>query len=280
MHDSATQRLQALLTATEDEFNLAEAALWVAKDEYPELDVEAYMRRLDEMAVGLQSRLSLGAGFEERVVALNEFLFDEQGFTGNTDNYYDPRNSFLNEVLDRKLGIPITLSILYMEIGRRVGLVLEGVSFPGHFLVKSTTEEGDVVLDPFSGGMPISEEDLMERLEERFGEEQARAAPLGRLLTAAGKKDILVRMLRNLKTIYLHQQESHKALTTLSRILLVDPNLPDELRERAELHERLECFRPAVSDYRHYIELNPDAPEALDMRRRMIDLERRASRLN
>lgn len=280
MHESTAKRLEALLTAPEEEFNLAEAALWIAKDEYPDLDVQAYLQRLDEMAGGLQSRLSATAGFEERVVALNEFLFDEQGFCGNTDNYYDPRNSFLNEVLDRKLGIPITLSIVYMEIGWRVGLALEGVSFPGHFLVKSTTEDGDVVLDPFSGGMPISEEDLVERLEERFGEEQARTAPLARLLTAAGKKDILVRMLRNLKTIFLHQQEFHKALTTLNRILLVDPNLPEEVRDRAELHERLECFRPAVKDYRHYIELNPEAPEALDMRRRMIDLERRASRLN
>ena len=213
-------------------------------------------------------------------MALNEFLFDELGFSGNTDDYYDPRNSFLNEVLDRRVGIPITLSILYIEIGTRVGLALEGVSFPGHFLVKSATDEGDVVLDPFAGGVPVAEEDLVQRLEARFGEEQARLAPLPQLLVAAHKKDILVRMLRNLKAIYLHREAWEKALTTMNRILLIAPNLPEEVRDRAELYERLECFRPALDGFRHYMELSPAAPEAMDVRRKIIDLERIASRLN
>lgn len=276
----STDRLQFLLMQPDEELNLAEAALWVAKDQYPELDVEAYLQRLDKMAADLRQRLTPHADFEEKVVALNEFLFDDIGFSGNVDDYYDPRNSFLNEVLDRRLGIPISLSIIYMEIGSRVGLALEGVSFPGHFLVKSTTQAGDVVLDPFAGGAPVAEEDLLQRLSIRFPEEQGRSMPLAQLLVAAPKKDILVRMLRNLKAIYLHREDWGKSLAMMNRILLITPNLPEEVRDRAELYERLECFRPALDGYRHYMELNPAAPEAGDVRRRIIDLERLASRLN
>ena len=276
----STERLQALLTQPDEELDLAEAALCVAQDEYPGLNVGEYLTRLDELAERLKHKLPTDAGFEARVVALNEFMFDELGFSGNTDDYYDPRNSFLNEVIDRRVGIPITLSILYMEIGRRVGLELEGVSFPGHFLVKSATDEGDVVLDPFAGGVPVAEEDLVQRLEIRFGEEQARLAPMAQLLVAANKKDILVRMLRNLKAIYLHREAWDKALTTMNRILMIAPNLPEEVRDRAELYERLECFRPALDGYRHYMELSPAAPEVIDVRRKIIDLERLASRLN
>lgn len=276
----STKCLQALLAQPDEELNLAEAALCVAQDEYPGLDVGAYLKHLDELAERLRGKLPADAGFEARVVALNEFLFDELGFSGNTDDYYDPRNSFLNEVIDRRVGIPITLSILYMEIGARVGLALEGVSFPGHFLVKSATDEGDVVLDPFAGGVPVAEEDLVHRLEARFGEEQAQLAPLPQLLAAVNKKDILVRMLRNLKAIYLHREAWDKALTTMNRILLVAPNLPEEVRDRAELYERLECFRPALDGFRHYMEINPAAPEALEVRRKIIDLERLTSRLN
>src|SRR5581483_2102597 len=183
MLSNTADRLKDVLERPEDDINLAEAALLMAADEYPSLDVSTYLQRLDELAAGVRGRLPADATFEE------------QGFTGNTDDYYDPRNSFLNEVLDRKLGIPITLSILYIEIGRRIGLTFQGISFPGHFLVKSETDVGDIVLDPFSGGVALSEKDLVQRLRERFGEENAPPAPLAPLLRAAGKKEILLRML-------------------------------------------------------------------------------------
>lgn len=260
--------------------NLAEAALLVASDEYPNLDIDTYLQRLDELAATIRARLPEPAGFEETLVALNDFLFEEQGFTGNTDDYYDPRNSFLNEVLDRKLGIPITLSILYIEIGSRLGLTLEGVSFPGHFLVKSATTEGDIVLDPFSGGMALSEEDLLERLRQRFGDANAPQAPLAPLLQTAGKKEILLRMLRNLKAIYLHNEDHTKGLMVIDRILLIRPDLAEELLERGQLYEKLECFRPALDDLRRYLILNPTTPDAGDLRLRIIDLERMASRIN
>lgn len=279
--DSATlERFEKIIRGPEQDIDLAEAALLIAADEYPGLDVERYLRRIDELSRAAQGRLPDDAGLEETIVALNQFLFTEQGFAGNTRDYYDPRNSFLNEVLDRRLGIPITLSILYMEVGRRLGLSLEGVSFPGHFLVKFSTREGDVVLDPFYGGVPLTEEDLIDRLEEAYGEGSAPRDALPRLLTAAGKKEILVRMLRNLKGIYLRAEEHHKALTVTGRILMIQPDLPEELRDRGRLHERLECFRAAVQDYERYLAVEPRAADAQEISARLFELRQFVARLN
>jgi regulator of sirC expression with transglutaminase-like and TPR domain len=280
MQPTAVEKLRDLMQRSEEEWTLADAALLMAADDYPGMDVSRYLRRIDDLAADLRRRLPSNATFEDTVVALNEFLFDEHGFSGNTDDYYDPRNSFLNEVIDRKLGIPITLSILYMEIGRRVGLSLQGISFPGHFLVKSETDEGDIVLDPFLGGAVLSEEDLVQRLRDRFGEENAPSAPLAPLLQTAGKKEILLRVLRNLKAIYVNNQNYQKALATLDRILLIAPDRAEEVRERGQLYERLECFGPALTDLRRYMSLNPADPEAGDLHRRIVELERMVSRLN
>ncbi len=280
IHTHTADRLKDVLERPEEDINLAEAALLMASQEYPSLDVATYLHRIDELATTVQSRLPTNATFEDRVVTLNEVLFEEQGFSGNTDDYYDPRNSFLNEVLDRKLGIPITLSILYIEIGRRIGLTFQGISFPGHFLVKSETDVGDIVLDPFSGGVALSEEDLVERLRERFGEENAPSAPLAPLLQAAGKKEILLRMLRNLKAIYVNKEDYTKALTVIDRILLIEPELAEEVRDRGQLYERLECFRPALADLRRYMTMNPSDPDGGELHQRIVELERIVSRLN
>lgn len=277
MDTSITERLQKILLV-DQELSLAEAALLLAKDEYPALDVDAYLTRLDELATRVRTRLPEGANIEDTLVTMNQILFDELGFAGNVDDYYDPRNSFLNDVLDRKLGIPITLSILYMDIANRLGLELEGVSFPGHFLVKFSTDEGDVVLDPFSGGTPLTEEDLVERLEEATGNEMASNLSINELLEAANKRDILVRMLRNLKGIYLRRQRHDKALTALHRILLIAPDQVEELRERGELHERLECFHAARDDYRRYLERASASTDVVPVRTRLIEVERQLTR--
>ena len=152
----------AQLIAREDaRIDLARGCLMIAQDAYPGLDVDRYLGEIERMAIRLRGRTPQDASAEERVVALNQFLYEDLGFWGNTEDYYDPRNSYLNEVIDRKTGIPITLSILYMEVGRRVGLPLEGVSFPGHFLVRLRLRGGTLVLDPFSGGAPQSEDELI-----------------------------------------------------------------------------------------------------------------------
>lgn len=151
--------LETFANAIDEEdsrIDLARACLLLAEDAYPALDVEGYVGELERHAGRLRARLGVDIAPEEKVVALNEFLFDDLGYSGNTRDYYDPRNSYLNEVIDRRTGIPITLAVLYMEIGRRIGLPVEGVSFPGHFLVRLQVRGGTLVLDPFSGGMPQS----------------------------------------------------------------------------------------------------------------------------
>jgi regulator of sirC expression with transglutaminase-like and TPR domain len=280
MESRMHERLAHIAKISEQELNLAEAALLIAMDEYPGLDVESYLRQLDELASGVQERLPAQAGLEDTLVTLNQFLFVEQGFSGDTENFDDPRNSFLNEVLDRKLGIPITLSIIYMEVGRRLGLPLKGVSFPGHFLVKFSTQDGEVVLDPFSGGSLMSKEDLEEMLEETYGTVDAAHAPLERLLTASGKKDILVRMLRNLKGAYLRREKYDKALSAVDQILLIQPDQPDEIRDRGSIYEHLECFRAALENFQGYLALRPNAGDAPDIHRRIAELSQIVAALN
>lgn len=275
--ESNTERLKRILHSPEPGISLAEAALVIACDEYPALDVDAYLKRLDELAARVRAELPANPTLEQMIVTLNHSLFIEQGFSGNTDDYYDPRNSFFNEVLDRKLGIPITLSILYLEIGRRLGLEFEGVSFPGHFLVKCPTEEGDLVLDPFSGGMPLDENDLQTLLDKTFGEATA-VPPLNQLLNAAGKREILVRMLRNLKGVYQHRGQTAKVLNALNRILLIAPEQPAETLERARLYDQMECLQAALADYERYLTLAPGA--APELSRRAAELRQRVARLN
>lgn len=273
-------RLAELLNVSDDEFDLAEAALLLARFEYPFLDVATYLERLDSLAAELKARIEQEADIAERILALNQFLFSEQGFAPNLKNFYDPRNSFLNDVLERKTGIPITLSIVYMEVARRIGLPIQGVSFPGHFLVKIPLEKGDIVLDPFAGGRPLTEAELLERLKPVYGDLAPASISLEPFLVPAQKKEILVRMLRNLKAIYMHKQIFDKALAVLNDILAIAPLVPEEWRDRGSVFEQLECFRAASQDYERYLELQPGAPDLFDIRERLIGLKSQTARLN
>jgi regulator of sirC expression with transglutaminase-like and TPR domain len=277
---TAPDRFEQFAANPTEPLDLSLGALLIAQDEYPDLPIEDYRARLNEFSRCIGARLSTNAGVEERLLRLNDFLFDEQGFSGNPDDYYDPRNSFLNDVLDRKLGIPISLSVLYLDVGRRLQLPLEGVSFPGHFLVKLPTVEGDMVLDPYAGGAPLSEEDVLERLEELSGQPSPGRERLPELLLTAGHRDILVRLLRNLKSIYAHRELWQRALTATCRLLTLEPYLPEEVRDRAAFYEKLECVRAAAADYQRYLELNPYAADGPIVRGRLIALERSAQRLN
>jgi len=272
IENSTTERLRELLNRPEEDMGLAEAALLIAQDEYPDLDISAYLQRLDDLSRDVRARLSPEALSENIIAAMNHILFQEEGFAGNAEHYYDRRNSFLNDVLDRKLGIPITLSIVYMEVGRRLGLSLEGVSFPGHFLVKLELERGRIVLDPYLGGISLSEQELRNRLHQAYGDQLD--APMERLLAGAGKRHILTRLLHNLKAIYLRKEEYTKVLPVIDRILLIRPDLPEELRDRGLIYERLECAQSALEDYQRYIELEPNAPDARDIRSRLINLRK------
>ena len=228
-----------------DQFNLAEASLMLAQDIYPDLDIPGYLSKLDGIAVAIKRRLPGDAFSEQRVLALNYYLFNEMRFSGNLVDYYDPRNSYLNEVLERRTGIPITLSILYLEVGKRLGLNLKGVSFPGHFLVKLAVKRGQLVLDPFTGGEAQSEADLRQRL--------AQVLPTGK---------------------------AEQALAVMHRMLLVMPESAEELRDRGLVYQQLECFRPALSDLQNYLRRRPQAPDAAEIHERILELKQAATRLN
>ncbi len=273
------ERWQELVRMPDEALDLAEAALIIAQQEYPHLNIANYMKRLDELADAIRARVTLDATPEYIVATMNHYFFKEYGFAGNNQDYYDPRNSFLNEVLDRKLGIPITLSIVYIEVGRRLDLPLEGVAFPGHFLVKLPLRRGNVILDPYLGGVSLSEEDLHERLRQVYGEAHTEMS-LDQLLSRANKKDILARVLRNLKTIYLRTEEFDKALSVVERVLSLVPDSAEDLRDRGLIYQRLECVHAALEDLRNYFELEPDAADAVDIRARIIELQGQASTLH
>jgi len=272
-----------LLGREDARIDLARACLMIAQDAYPQLDVERYLGEIERMALRLRGHLPQDESPEERVIALNQFLFEDLGYWGNTEDYYDPRNSYLNDVIERKTGIPLTLSILYLEVGRRIGLPLQGVSFPGHFLVRLRLRSGMLVLDPFSGGAPQSESDLRQRLQRVIPEgvaDNVRVAelPLDQFLEPAGTRQILARMLRNLKGIYREQPE--RMLEVLNRMLLVSPDAHAELRDRGIVYQRLECYRAALKDLSEYAEREPDAPDQDEVRVRLMELSALCARLN
>jgi len=289
--------LEDFARAIEDDagMDLSRACLLVAQDAYPELDVEHYLDRIARLAQRLEDRLRLvdrlpgpAAGreaAESRVIALNEFLFGELGFRGNAADYYDPRNSYLNEVIERRTGIPLTLSVLYLELGRRIGLALEGVSFPGHFLVQLRLRGGTLVLDPFSGGVPLSEAELRERLQRVIPEDAAADVPVAELpldqfLEPATNRQILARLLRNLKGIFLERGEPERLLQVLNRMLVVQPDAAAELRDRGLVYQRLECWRPALQDLTDYLHREPDAADVAEVRACLVELAARCARMN
>ena len=279
------EKFQEMLTNDDARIDLARACLMIAEDAYPKLELERYLGEIERLALRLRRRMPQDFSAEERLAALNQYLFDELGYSGNTAEYYDPRNSYLNEVIDRRTGIPITLSILYMEVGRRIGLPLEGVSFPGHFLVRLKVRGGVLVLDPFTGGALQSEADLRERLQRVIPEGVADDVPVAELpldqfLEAASNRQILARVLRNLKGIYREIGKPERMLEVMNRIVLVSPEATSELRDRGYIYQRLECWRPALKDLTDYVERQPDAPDVEEVRASLMELSARCKRLN
>lgn len=277
---SPAERWQRVLSAPDEEINLAEAALVIAADEYRDLEIGAYLEGLEEMAAVLRRRLRQDIGTSESILVLNHYLFRELGFAGNAAEYYDPRNSFLNDVLDRRLGIPITLSVVYLEVGRRIGLALQGVSFPGHFLVKCVVRDGAIVLDPYTKGVSLGLDDLLHRLRVSHKGLNPEPEMVRNMLAAATNREILVRMLRNLKGIYLRQGEPAKALAAVDRILTLAPQDAEEYRDRGRIYLDLECFRAALADFRNYLALKPQAEDAETIGKKIGELRQVAARLN
>jgi len=255
----------------EPELDLATAALLVAAEEYPQLPLAPYLRRLDLLAERVRDRLGDETAPLVVVQELNRVLFEEEGFRGNVEAYYDVRNSFLNDVLDRRLGIPITLSVVYLEVGWRLGLPLVGVGFPGHFLVRYEGEAVRLLVDPFEGGRLRFEDQAQELLDRVYGG----MVPLQpEYLQPVTKRDILVRILTNLKGIYLNARDDRRALAAVERILVLRPGAASELRDRGMLLARIGRVGEAIADLERYLISAPEAPDARRVRELIRELGR------
>jgi regulator of sirC expression with transglutaminase-like and TPR domain len=262
----------------EDEtIDLIRAALVIARTEYPELDLETYASRVEELASRVGG-LVPDPSPQGALSALNRVLFEEVRLCGNRDDYYDPRNSFLNDVLDRGLGIPITLSIVYMEVARKIGFQLAGIGLPGHFLLKHRGGNGkEILIDCFNRGDVVSRQDCQSRLDEIYsGEMKLRAE----FLRPISRRQILTRMLNNLKAVYLSTRNFRKALPIADLILAVSPDSAEDTKQRALLRYSLGLHRLAASDLEHYLQLVPRASDADDIRQMSISIRRMLASLN
>ncbi|MBI2993392.1 MAG: tetratricopeptide repeat protein [Gammaproteobacteria bacterium] len=272
-------RFTDIVSGPDENINLAEAALLIAEREYPGLDPAPHLQRLDALAEQCRARLAPDSAPAEVISAVNRFLFEELGFHGDLETFNDPRNSFLNDVLERRQGIPISLSLVYIEIGRRLGLPVRGVSFPGHFLVKVEWGGERLVLDPFAGGRTLERGELERRLEH-FSSERRAGWDLERLLAAASRKEILARMIRNLKSIYLNREDYPRALDAVNLILRIFPDAASELRDRAHVHDQMNSLRAAIQDYEQYLMLSPGSGDEQYICTRLADLKHSLSRLH
>jgi regulator of sirC expression with transglutaminase-like and TPR domain len=237
----------------------------------------AYLARLDSMAAEVRKVTGVCQEPHRLIAGLNEHLFRQLGFRGNSADYYDPKNSFLNEVLDRRMGIPITLSTVYLEVGRRIGLSLHGVGMPGHFLVKYVGPSEEIVIDPFGGGGIVAPPDC-QRILDRISDGKVRFDP--RMLSIVGTRQILARTLTNLKAIYFNQEEYGKALSIVERLLILYPHNACEIRDRGLLSCQLRRYADAIADLERYLRLAPEANDSETIREHLRTLRQRAAALN
>lgn len=266
------------LVADDSSLPLLEAAIAVAQDEMPQLDVQGVLAEVDELAERLCRRLPADAAPLQRLRLLNPYFFQELGFAGNVNDYYDPRNSLLPAVLETRRGIPITLALLYLEIAQRAGLQADGVCFPGHFLVKLTLPGGEVVIDPYSG-QSLTREDLDERLApfrrqmEGTGARAAEAS-LAAWLQPATAREILSRLLRNLKEVHRSADDLPRLAAVLRRLVILLPFAGTERRELALVLARLGQHGEAARELAAYLQHRPDASDAQQLREELAQWRR------
>jgi regulator of sirC expression with transglutaminase-like and TPR domain len=283
VHYTATPELIATFSVfvgpnIEDEkIDLIRAALVIARTEYPALDIEAYAARIEDLARRVAA-LVPDLHPEGALAALNQVLFEEVNLRGNREDYYDLRNSFLNDVLERGLGIPITLAIVYMEIARRVGFPLSGVGMPGHFLLKHYGHDGrETLIDCFNRGDILSRQDCQSRLDEIYsGEMQLRPE----FLHPISRRQILTRMLNNLKTVYLSTRNFRKALLIADLILVIYPRSAEDVKQRALLRYSMGLHGLAAEDLEEYLKMAPNASDADEIRQMSLSIRRMQALMN
>ena len=264
----------ASLVAEDASLPLLETAIAIAQHDYPRLDVEATLAEIDTLAARLQRRIADDAAPMQRLRLLNRFFFQELGFSGNVNDYYDPRNSYVHCVLETRRGIPITLALLYVELANQVGLNACGISFPGHFLAKVHMPQGEIVIDPFTGQSMSRDalDALLVPYRRRSGKSGVSEAPLADFLQAAPPREVVARMLRNLKEVFRSSQDAARLLGVAERLVILLPDAWEERRDRGLVHAALGARFPAMADLAGYLEHAPDAPDRPAIRKRLAEL--------
>jgi len=262
----------------DEQIDLLTTSLTIAKLEYPQLDVSMYRQKVSSIAETVKARVSRSDDSLETLAIINEVLFGDEGFRGNVSDYYDPKNFFFNDVLDRKLGIPITLSVLYIEVARRAGIPVFGVGMPGHFLLKFYEIDGrELFLDAYNSGRLLSPEDCQEKLTEIYNGQ----IPLdAKFLTPVGKRQILTRMLNNLRSIYMTNRLLKKALAVIDLILVIYPRSADDVKQRAMLRYQLGFLHGAADELDEYVKMAPEASDAEEMKQTAMAIRRTIALMN
>ncbi|MBI2896783.1 MAG: tetratricopeptide repeat protein [Deltaproteobacteria bacterium] len=266
-----------LAAIPEELIDLGRATLLVARDLDSTCDIAASLALLDEMAAPLSGQAARELPPERAAALLKEHVFERLGFCGNDEDYFDPRNSLLHEVLSRRTGIPITLGIAALEIARRAGIAAFGIGFPGHFLVGVGKRDRCILIDPFHGGRRLNAHTLTELLRGVAGPD-ARVLP--EHLRPAGKRAIIMRLLANLKGVYVRRREGLNLLCVLDRLIGLEPGASKEVRDRGLVYADLGCFGPARDDLSAYLARVPDAADAEEVRGLLAQVSRRAATLN
>jgi regulator of sirC expression with transglutaminase-like and TPR domain len=267
----------------DERIDMLRAALTFARIEEPRLDVEHYVRRVDALAKRVAAKIVAAENSDpddpaQVIAALNAVLFQEEVFRGNTVDYYSPRNSFLQHVLDRQLGIPISLALVYMEVGRRVEFPLFGVGMPGHFLLKHYDVDGrSTLIDVFERGSIVTEEDCRQKLNSIYAG-QLSLQP--EFLLPVTRRQMLTRMLNNLRSVYISQRDFRRAVQVVDLILVIYPRSPEGVKQRAVLRFNLDDYRGALSDFDEYVKMSPDASDAEEIRQTALSLRRSMAMMN
>ncbi len=277
MSSRSRRTFQQLVTLPDGAIPLAEAALLMACEEYPQLEIAPYLDRLDEFANAARPHIQTGDNPLDTAARINEVLFDQFGFQGNSDEYYDPRNSFLNDVIDRRLGIPITLSAIYIEISQRLNFPIQGVGMPGHFIVKYSDPNEEFFLDPFHAGAILTVDDCKDWIVTNFGDSFEFS---DRMLARVTNRQILTRMLTNLKKIYVESQAFDKGLAIVDMMLMVEPRDFDQYRDRGLLRIQLRQFEAAAKDLDHYVKNTAESKERSTVEDQLKELRRIHAMMN
>lgn len=270
----------ASLVQDDEHIPLFEAALCIAKDDDQPLDLQACLTEIDKFAARLKRRLPADIAPIPKLRLLNNFFYQELGFAGNLNDYYNPDNSYLHRVISTRRGIPISLAVIYMELAQQIGLDVKGISFPGHFLMKLTVKTGDIILDPFNGAS-LSREEIESRLEPYFIHgRNPDDPPLASYLANASHRSILVRMLRNLKAVYSENPHWKEFLNVQQKLVILLPDEIEERRDRGLAYAHLDCPQAALQDIEAYLAECPQATDAELLRMRLPELRAASRKLN